>query len=1002
IVITSPTASVINYEPVIYGTADADISGMEDVRIKVSSDSLGSWYLVSENNQANNIWQSSWSWTGLSGLTDQTTYQIVAKVKDKAGNWSAVYSTKTFVYDITDPVAVIASPINDRYYGKNSAESAYYLSEINGTSADAYDIEKVEVRILEDNTNSYWHAGWVVDVSSWHNVGATAWQKATPVPMTDGYKYQVEARAYDMAGNLSAYATNYFYYDEEIPTIALTNPGASYLNSLPEIDGTAADDNGGTYKSGILKTQIAIQENPDGGLWWNGTGFGETSREWIDNSNGPPNWELTGASTPSWVSNTEYKVEVRAMDVARNTSTIVTQQFVYDTQLPVAITTVPANGESYITSLGYIRGTSADSNSNGEIEEVRIRVKHIVADEYWNGIDDYNISDKDAAWFLVKTTEAVAYSKWFSTGTPGGGISFISGFDYEINARAKDKAGNYDTVYSTRIFRYDNQVPISSVTVPSAEYISSPVTYKIEGTSSDSGSAVTAVKVKIRRNSDNYWWSATDGNFISSEKENTAIDVNPWYINISVGLQNNVSYYVQTSAWDQSALIEAYPGGNPVNFWVDYSSPTSAVDVPVSGEYYTELTSLSGTANDATSGIEEAYILVQDLTKGASYWNAVTTAWETSVVYSTSAVGGAKPNYTWELTVLPNWEQDIKYLVVSRGKDKASPNLEEEAFEVGVDSNTFIYDVVKPTTVVTVPAQNEIYGGPGKPISEIRATAFDSEKQYSGGPAAGQKRVEGVYFAVKENWTENWWNVNESTFNSNVEIWYPAVFDSGDEWYLTGASTPTYVSGKEYMLRSRSTDYAGNEEDAFISGTNEILFTYDTALPETAILYPENATHYNSINSINGTASDDIGINANSVEFALREIGGNWWNGSTFTLTSEQYQAANNSAGTDISWSTGTLQFQTNYTYGVKARTVDKGGNIGDATSEIQFVYDVSEPTATITVPVEGDKYKTLAEIKGDYDDIAPGLSDRVEVQIHDEGPSSAGYYNGEGGWSTT
>jgi hypothetical protein len=85
----------------------------------------------------------------------------------------------------------------------------------------------------------------------------------------------------------------------------------------------------------------------------------------------------------------------------------------------------------------------------------------------WVWVDqNFTEPDADSAWFVVATTEAVPYSKWFSTGTPPGapnGINFIDGDTYEINARVLDKADNYDLVYSTESFTYDVYKPTGTI-----------------------------------------------------------------------------------------------------------------------------------------------------------------------------------------------------------------------------------------------------------------------------------------------------------------------------------------------------------------------------------------------------------------------------------------------------------------------------------------------------------------------------------------------------------
>ena len=273
-------------------------------------------------------------------------------------------------------------------------------------------------------------------------------------------------------------------------------------------------------------------------------------------------------------------------------------------------------------------------------------------------------------------------------------------------------------------------------------YVSDIAPVTISGTSYDpGGSGVTAVKAKIRRNSDNYWWSASDAQFASAEGDNNASGTNPWSINITAGLLDNVSYYVQTSARDQAGLIEAYPGYSPRTFWIDYSSPTSGITQPVDGKYYKALASLKGTASDITAGVKEAGILLQDLINAPRIGTRLRWPGRLAGIFHGFSYRN-KARLQLELSNCLPFVQETRYLAVSRGKDNSEPVLTQTVFNAGVSSNSFVYDVIKPTSVITLPVNNGIYGGPGNLIGTIRGTGFDSDTAYTGGPAAAQKRVE--------------------------------------------------------------------------------------------------------------------------------------------------------------------------------------------------------------------------------------------------------------------
>jgi hypothetical protein len=111
-------------------------------------------------------------------------------------------------------------------------------------------------------------------------------------------------------------------------------------------------------------------------------------------------------------------------------------------------------------------------------------------------------------------------------------------------------------------------------------------------------------------------------------------------------------------------------------------------------------------------------------------------------------------------------------LIVSRAKDNAYPVLTQDSFSVGVSSNYFVYDSVKPTSTVSVPVNGGKYGGPGNELGTLYATAYDSDYEYINGPSAIRKRISKVYFAIREADSGLYWNVSASTFNSTTPIYY--------------------------------------------------------------------------------------------------------------------------------------------------------------------------------------------------------------------------------------
>jgi hypothetical protein len=203
-------------------------------------------------------------------------------------------------------------------------------------------------------------------------------------------------RTYDLAGNLSEYATSFFYYDETPSRIAIQKPDAEYHNYLPTISGTAEEQPptgvGGTFTSKLYTARIRIQINPPNGDWWNNAqkvfNIPDDSKNnaWYTPTKNvasgltSDNWYVTSVDTPTWINGQTYRVEAQVFDVARNTSTIVSHQFTYDITPPTAKLVEPPEAGSLTSplarrTLSTITGTASDTTP-GKVGWVELRIIH--------------------------------------------------------------------------------------------------------------------------------------------------------------------------------------------------------------------------------------------------------------------------------------------------------------------------------------------------------------------------------------------------------------------------------------------------------------------------------------------------------------------------------------------------------------------------------------------------------------------------------------------------
>ncbi|MDA8244300.1 MAG: hypothetical protein M0025_09310, partial [Elusimicrobia bacterium] len=95
------------------------------------------------------------------------------------------------------------------------------------------------------------------------------------------------------------------------PTVQIIIPAdASYVSSLPQISGTAADD------VAMASVTVAIKRLSDAN-YWDGAAW-TASQAWLNAAVLPSSWTYT--SVPAWADGSTYTVTARAMDTAGNWS----------------------------------------------------------------------------------------------------------------------------------------------------------------------------------------------------------------------------------------------------------------------------------------------------------------------------------------------------------------------------------------------------------------------------------------------------------------------------------------------------------------------------------------------------------------------------------------------------------------------------------------------------------------------------------------------------------
>lgn len=201
--------SYLNSLPALSGTAFDNVA-VQDVQARVIRLADGySWngalWTAGESWLTSTVISSgiaSWSYSSVPAWLNGATYSVSARALDTSSNWSAVYSTSVFHYDVGAPVSAVTVPA--------SGQVVSTFTAINGTAWDNESFTaQIWVKVRRQADSQYWNGA----ISQW--TAAEAWNLAagsftwtyTGLPqaaLASGATYFAVSRASDLAGNVQA------------------------------------------------------------------------------------------------------------------------------------------------------------------------------------------------------------------------------------------------------------------------------------------------------------------------------------------------------------------------------------------------------------------------------------------------------------------------------------------------------------------------------------------------------------------------------------------------------------------------------------------------------------------------------------------------------------------------------------------------------------------------------------------------------------------------------
>ncbi|SVA41871.1 uncharacterized protein METZ01_LOCUS94725, partial [marine metagenome] len=485
---------------------------------------------------------NTWTATGLS-LSNATTYLVLIRAADAAGNLSANVSTDGIIVDTDGPVAgyVLDGDTEDNDWANVDSILTFswydYSDTLSGLSYYEY---AVGTTIGGTETVSWTSAS---KLDSTVTVSDLALDNTTT--------YYISVRAIDSVANVSSTATSDgFTLDMDLPSIYYVNEGSIATDlDIQNVDSIFSSSWLGTDiipGSGIDYYEIAL-----------GTAAGDSNIiDWYHTAQTYVLDTLINADSLTLTDGYTYYVSVRVTDAAGNRSNVVTGDGILIDLTPPLTGTVHDGSGADIQFTSSI--TTLSANWSGFSDTVSSIVKYEVA----IGIDSIRLDDI-VPWDSVGMSTAITIDT----------LTLTNATEYYFNVRATDLAGNVSPVVPSDGITIDIDPPIIGLVadglIGDEDYTNTDSTLHLSWTGFlDPLSGIAYYE---------YAFGTTSGDTNVISWSNNGLDTSITISRLSLG--HDTTYYGSVRAIDNVGHMSVVALSNGV--LVDVFNPT--VGVPMDG-----------------------------------------------------------------------------------------------------------------------------------------------------------------------------------------------------------------------------------------------------------------------------------------------------------------------------------------------------------------------------------------------------------------------------------